>query len=156
MTITFTQCPLCLISSYSQSFSVGSHLCRLAFNDKTIQKMEKGIFLSEIVLHSFFVLSPPICPSVYSYERPPSARIWGNPATSIAVGQWLVSGLQWSSSAQQSLAARQKRCLNTIDWYINNQTAYRSIAVGQWLVSGLQRSFSARQSLALPQKELSE
>ena len=26
----------------------------------------------------------------------------------IAVGQWLVSGLQWSSSAQQSLAARQK------------------------------------------------
>ena len=26
----------------------------------------------------------------------------------IAVGQWLVSGLQWSSSARQSLAARQK------------------------------------------------
>ena len=26
-----------------------------------------------------------------------------------AVGQWLVSGFQWSSSAQQSLAARQKR-----------------------------------------------
>ena len=26
----------------------------------------------------------------------------------IAVGQWLVSGLHWSSSAQQSLAARQK------------------------------------------------
>ena len=26
----------------------------------------------------------------------------------IAVGQWLVSGLQWSFSAQQSLAARQK------------------------------------------------
>ena len=27
---------------------------------------------------------------------------------SIAVGQWLVSGLHWSSSARQSLAARQK------------------------------------------------
>ena len=26
----------------------------------------------------------------------------------IAVGQWLVSGLQWSSTARQSLAARQK------------------------------------------------
>ena len=26
----------------------------------------------------------------------------------IAVGQWLVSGLHWSSSARQSLAARQK------------------------------------------------
>ena len=26
----------------------------------------------------------------------------------IAVGQWLVSGLHWSSSARQSLAAQQK------------------------------------------------
>ena len=29
-------------------------------------------------------------------------------AVAIAVGQWLVSGLHWSSSARQSLAARQK------------------------------------------------
>ena len=28
--------------------------------------------------------------------------------TVIAVGQWLVSGLHWSSSARQSLGARQK------------------------------------------------
>ena len=32
----------------------------------------------------------------------------------IAVGQWLVAGLQWSSSARQSLAARQKELS---EWY---------------------------------------
>ena len=42
-------------------------------------------------------------------------------AMTIAVGQWLVSGLHWSSSAQQSLAARQKELSEEHGMTLNRQ-----------------------------------